>query len=292
MWREEPKELREFDRLLYSLIGVCVAIAGLRLMMSGLHADWKFPLTFLSIFASYAFHAGVFAKWRSLLTRRLALRLPLATAIGPKYLVEVGLRVTGQDIGRDTGILLLQDGCLRFQGLRTDFSIPKTLLTRLDTSFTKVGVLIGADVVWLNFRVIERYEVKGSFATLSYAFGNLWVQDSSGELQPPPTEAQPKPTRRQLQRNLAVIGFWIALAGIGIYEAQSLAERGLREAQTILALTFALTAFAAAATPAIRLVRMFRSFRDTPSMAVTPALDRAARSEAGFQEVATVPNTR
>lgn len=290
MWREEPKELVEVQRLIISLFGIFFVLASLRMMTTGLGVQAKEIISLLTLAPIAGMHLGWYSKIRAKFAHRLAMRTGLAQEPGPKFLVDVTLRAEGRELGEDTGILSLTDGCLRYQGMRLEFSVPKDLVKRLDGNTTKVGIQAGEAWVWADFRERRQLEPQGVFSDLPYAFGNFWIGPSTGELRLPPTEKAPKGLAAERKRNLLHATFWVVLSLLGILEARSLAGRGLREAQLILTITFAVTALAAALAPVVRLTRAYRALDSLPHPEALP--EGTTRTEIPAEEATPVCTTR
>lgn len=242
-----------------SLCGACLALACVRLMFQGAPIAIKMPLVFLSVVASQGPHVIGMGRLVARLAQRLAVGLAKGMEFGPKHVVRVHVTAGGVQLGEDVGVLRLDGGQLRFDGLRIDFAIPMRLLHEKDRNSGKVYVQVEDRKIGLAFEELQRIGPMPSFMSLSYAFGNFWIGESAGDFRPPPTEAPPRiPLREWLVRGKFLL-FWLGLSALCVAQSFALRGQGLKEAQLVLGVTFTVTVLIATIAPIVRLRKLFKA---------------------------------
>lgn len=278
VWRPEPKPLREYTLALLAAGGAGFGLIGLQAVAIASPILLKTLLAFFGIFVSQ-FGLTFLITRREQVLQRLVMAPLEGMEFGPKHLVKVEIGKGKTKLGTDTGILRLDGGQLRYDGLRTDFAIPKDRLRESEYEGQTPGVRVTVDVegqeIWLAFREQRRIEPTPSFMNLSYAFGNLWITEPAGAFTPPPTSPSPKSTRRETWEMIRVPLFWLLLVLLCSAEAYVLQTQKLREAGALLAVTFALTAIAGGVPPVLRARRIYLSVKE-PSILEVPTREGIA----------------
>jgi hypothetical protein len=292
VWREKPKEIvDEWDAS--SLFGALCSLAGVFLLKDDLPSEWRINVTTGPLAAAIGSVVVYTLYLRSDLDskfiRRHAQGLPLAKANGPKHLVSVSIRHANRNGAQDSGILIFERGCLRYQGFQTEFSIPREFATRSEGGDSEIDVLVGTKKVKLIFSEKGLWDGKESLAS---ALDKFWTQSSSGEFIPPPTSTPASP--EYARRVLIQFALWTAAIVMAHFQGQNLARQGLVEAHAALVSSFGLAALCTAILPVFRMARLAWSLRKDPPISASPTLSLPEESLRTDSEVeaATVSNTR
>lgn len=252
MWRREPPEVGEAQRIRAAFIGVCIGIASLRVLGSVFPNPIRLLLTLLSTSAIHFPILGLAFNPVTHIRRILALRRAQSLPSGPKFVVRALFSFDEKHIGEDTGVLRLNEGCLYFDGLRLDFSIPRDRLSPVDNAPVAVDVEVDGQILRIAFPEIERIEAENDAFHVENALADFWKRPSTGTLVPPPLTGPPKISLRSRWLAARTYVFWVAIVVIAVAQDIALEDRGAKDARFFITCTFAATLAVAAISPLLR----------------------------------------
>lgn len=254
MWRAEPPEVKELRKALTSLYGLPIGFMAL----NALEVDIPEPLmaVFLLVMVAVVLsHSHLGLNVLDVFRRRLTMRrLPCPP---PRHAFHAKVTIgEGDRAAEDFGILQFSDGFVSFQGLRTEFSIPQDLLR--ETSDGREFVQVEDRRVKLRF---HRWKARGTERVSTHPFDPAEKTRTERPLTILPTECTEGADPAHVRHLKRTFAFWFLYIAIAYAQHSYLGARNLKEAQTLLETTLALTLFASAIPPLIRIGRLFLAVR-------------------------------
>lgn len=274
MWRRPPRQIEEILRAWVAVVILLVGFTAMRILLYGLTDLASRIVSLASIVPQIAVIGlsvgGPFLRLGQFYARSLADRLPP----GPKQVITLSITTKkGKGIGSDTGVLSLLDGCLRFEGLATAFSIPRARLRRKPGRPFTLLVRLNQQRFELALSEVEKIDGVDGPWSLENSLEQFWRSPSGGEFQSPPVVPHPKPWTSRFFPGRQLVAFWMVVNAAMIVQAEILHAQNRFEAQRVVGLTYFATLLLALLGGTYQLIRTYRcARRELPEVPVFPSL--------------------